>query len=626
MTGPGSVPVNRARVAPSRIPWAANATRPSTRPPFIHVQADYADPAPPGTTNGDVRRPRPSRSEHLLERWRPYRPRRLTPRELRVEAFVAIAFVAVAVVMALTLTSDRTMDFPVAAALIVSLALASRVRLYLGAGYAMPTQLVLVPMLYLLPVPDVPACVALGLVLGTALARPHPERLLTAVGDGWHAVGSSLVFVVAGEPDPTLGSWPVLVGALAAQCATDLLVATAREWLGRGIPPSLQTRVLVTVYSVDACLSAVALPVAVASAGGRFAFVLVLPLVALLAALMSERQRRIERAVGQLDELEREHARLDSAIHRIGDALASTLDRGALLELLVQTAVEALAAEHGRIGTIVWSAEPGTRVPEATLAAAEQAALADAAPSAVRMGGEFALAHPLGTDRVLAIARRGQPFTAEEGALLDYLARQTAVAMENLALHELLGEQATRDELTGLANHRRFQQVLAEAIAHANRAGGSLALAMFDIDDFKTVNDTHGHQQGDLVLQQVADALARTCRTTDEPARYGGEELAVVLPATDLNGAYTLAEAVRVAVEALVVPLPQGGTIRVTVSAGVGALEAHASDAAALIESADSALYVAKRAGKNGTVRGGWVRSEAAGQARRFERTPSPRT
>jgi diguanylate cyclase (GGDEF)-like protein len=590
----------------------------------IHAQAAQAETDHADALTESARHLEPSRVERLLELWRPYRPRRLTPRERRVEAILAVGFVAVAAAMALGISSDRTLDVPVAAGLIVSLALASRVRLYMGAGYAMPTQLVLVPMLYLLPATDVPACVALGLLAGAAVGRPHPERLLTAVVDAWHAVGPSLVFVAGGEPDPTLGSWPLLLGALAAQCATDVLATTAREWLGRGIPPSLQTRVLVSVYGVDACLSAVALPVAVASAdGGRFGFVLVLPLVALLAALMAERQRRIERAIVHLDELERQHARLDRTVHRIGEALASKLDRTALLDLLLQTAVEALEAEHGRIGALAWAAVPGSRPPEA-LALAERAALEGDAPEPVQAGRQFAIAHPLGGDRVLAIAR-AQPFTPEERALLDYLAGQAAVALENLALHDRLSEQATRDELTGLANHRRFQQVLAQEIAHANRGRDPLSLAMFDIDDFKAVNDTHGHQQGDLVLQHVAAAIARTCRATDEPARYGGEELAVVLPSTDLEGAHTLAEAIRGAVEAVAVPLPGGGAIRVTVSAGVGSLEAGASDPAALIEAADGALYAAKRAGKNSTARGGWVRAEAAAQARRFERTPSPR-
>jgi diguanylate cyclase (GGDEF)-like protein len=473
-------------------------------------------------------------------------------------------------------------------------------------------------MLYLLPVPLVPLCVALGLVAGAALGRPHPERLITAIGDAWHAIGPALVFLAFSEPAPELASWPELALALLAGCAVDLTVATAREWLGRGIPPALQTRVLLAVYGVDACLTAVGLAFA---AAGHLGFLLALPLIALLAALARDRQTRIEQAVSHVEELGREHARLDRAIRRIGEAFAFKLDRAALLDLMVQTAVEALDADHGRVGEIAWSGQPSLRAPVDVLSAAESSARTRDALGSVRTGRHVAIAHPLGGDRTLAVARRGRPFSAEERALLGYLAQQTAVAMENLALHDALREQATRDELTGLSNHRRFQQALAHETAVANRTGGTLALAIVDLDDFKAVNDTHGHLQGDLVLQKVAEVLRRMSRVSDEPARYGGEELAVILPGTDLDGAYTVAEAIRVAVEKLEVELPSGGTLSVTVSVGVSALEGGVTEPASLIDAADIALYEAKRGGKNRTARGAWVREGD----RRFVRTPSPR-
>jgi diguanylate cyclase (GGDEF)-like protein len=193
--------------------------------------------------------------------------------------------------------------------------------------------------------------------------------------------------------------------------------------------------------------------------------------------------------------------------------------------------------------------------------------------------------------------------------------------MENLALHDALREQATRDELTGLSNHRRFQQALGHETAVANRTGAPLALAMIDLDDFKHVNDTFGHLHGDLVLKRVAEVLRRMARVTDEPARYGGEELAVILPGTDLDGACTVAEAIRAAIERIELGLPSGGTLRVTVSIGVSALQGGVSDPASLIDAADVALYEAKRAGKNRVARGAWVREGE----RRFVRHPSPR-
>jgi diguanylate cyclase (GGDEF)-like protein len=106
------------------------------------------------------------------------------------------------------------------------------------------------------------------------------------------------------------------------------------------------------------------------------------------------------------------------------------------------------------------------------------------------------------------------------------------------------------------------------------------------------------------VLQAVAKVLRDACRSTDVPARYGGEELALILPETDLDGGYTIAEAIRRGVEALEVPLDEGHTLRLTISAGVSGLDRFTLDPAALIQASDTALYDAKRAGKNRTVRG----------------------
>ncbi len=167
-----------------------------------------------------------SSAERLLQRWRPYDSRRLTPRELRIEALVAGAFVAVAVLLPVLVAPGRDFDPGVAAALIVSLALASQVRLHVGAGSAVPTQLVFVPMLFLLPPAMVPACVAAASLLAQAVnvlrRSEHPDRFVAELADCWYAVAPSLVFVAAGTPSAALGEWWVLALALTAQCATDL--------------------------------------------------------------------------------------------------------------------------------------------------------------------------------------------------------------------------------------------------------------------------------------------------------------------------------------------------------------------------------------------------------------------
>jgi diguanylate cyclase (GGDEF)-like protein len=132
-----------------------------------------------------------------------------------------------------------------------------------------------------------------------------------------------------------------------------------------------------------------------------------------------------------------------------------------------------------------------------------------------------------------------------------------------------------------------------------------MGLIMLDIDNFKRVNDTYGHMQGDEVLREVARVLRRSAREIDEPARYGGEEMAVALPQTDLEGAYQFAERVRQQIEALELPLLDGdGHLKVTASFGAASLASSPqSDKEGLVAAADAALYRAKRSGKNRTVK-----------------------
>jgi diguanylate cyclase (GGDEF)-like protein len=169
-----------------------------------------------------------------------------------------------------------------------------------------------------------------------------------------------------------------------------------------------------------------------------------------------------------------------------------------------------------------------------------------------------------------------------------------------------LEQIARQDALTGLANRRHFDQTLAREWRRAQREATPLSLAMIDVDRFKLFNDHYGHQDGDTCLQQVARAVSNAVRRPgDFVARYGGEELAVILPGTDLAGAETVAHAVRYAVEALGLAhegnLECGGVVTVT----IGVASAHPPGeydwvtAATLITEGDKMLYRAKRAGRN---------------------------
>jgi len=335
------------------------------------------------------------------------------------------------------------------------------------------------------------------------------------------------------------------------------------------------------------------------------------------AALGAEFNTMSRQLESRLEELRQGRVRLESSLQRIGETFESNLDRDALLEIVVRTAVDGVGAEGGRASARV----PGDRrlQERARTGALDglEAALSEAEAAVVKgeqqrgeseREGVHAIAQALhGADQslgLMSVARHGRAFIEQDRELLAYLARSAAVSIENVGLHEMVQRQAVTDELTGLYNHRRFQEAMASEVERAKRFEQEMSLVMLDIDNFKSVNDTHGHQQGDLVLAEVARVLRESSREIDSPARYGGEELAVVLPGTDLEGAFNLAERVRHGIEELDLPVPTGdGKLRVTASFGVAARSESADDPRALLAAADAALYEAKRSGKNRTVR-----------------------
>ncbi|HEY1392456.1 MAG TPA: GGDEF domain-containing protein, partial [Methylibium sp.] len=167
-----------------------------------------------------------------------------------------------------------------------------------------------------------------------------------------------------------------------------------------------------------------------------------------------------------------------------------------------------------------------------------------------------------------------------------------------------LRKAATHDSLTGCISRGPFEAMLRQARERARREGTALSLLLMDLDHFKQVNDTHGHEGGDEVLRRFAHAVQSRLRASDILGRMGGEEFAVILPATGAAGAAMIAEELRRVTEALDVPAPQGARIAVTVSVGAAAVEAGAAAQAhdALYGQADSALYASKRAGRNRTT------------------------
>ena len=170
----------------------------------------------------------------------------------------------------------------------------------------------------------------------------------------------------------------------------------------------------------------------------------------------------------------------------------------------------------------------------------------------------------------------------------------------NLALRSL----ALEDGLTQLANRRLFDQFLQDELGRAKRDHLVVALLMIDIDHFKLLNDRYGHLLGDECLKAVAALIKENIRRPgDLASRYGGEEFAVVLPGTDITGAFVVAEQIRRAVVEADIISDSGVSIRTTVSIGVSALRPQQNDTPeTLIQAADQALYAAKAAGRNRTL------------------------
>lgn len=165
---------------------------------------------------------------------------------------------------------------------------------------------------------------------------------------------------------------------------------------------------------------------------------------------------------------------------------------------------------------------------------------------------------------------------------------------------ERMREMATHDGLTGCLNRITFDTLLVNALQRTRRTGEPLSLVMLDLDHFKGINDTFGHRTGDEVLRRCASTVQAQLRASDVLARVGGEEFAVLLPGTDLQGAAHVAETVRAAVQGLEFENPRGGRICVSVSAGVASTRSPEGPTAdQLYQSADGALYAAKAAGRN---------------------------
>jgi diguanylate cyclase (GGDEF)-like protein len=274
------------------------------------------------------------------------------------------------------------------------------------------------------------------------------------------------------------------------------------------------------------------------------------------------------------------------ALHEISTLVATGGDPSAVFEAVAEAVARLLDASTGAVVRFDPGALHGQIVGVWTADGHEALDLSVQAPVTVsaRLWGAVGAAFP--DDEI--------PEGVEDR--LARFAGLVSLAISNAEAREALSRQASTDALTGLANHRVFHEQVRAELERAHRHDRPLTIALIDIDHFKAVNDTFGHQVGDHVLVEVARAIAAQARTGEVIARVGGEEFAWLMPDTTAAGGWTAAERARQAIEALEL----GSVGRVAVSVGICCAEEH--DAQELIHAADLALYQAKQAGRNRTV------------------------
>jgi diguanylate cyclase (GGDEF)-like protein len=277
-------------------------------------------------------------------------------------------------------------------------------------------------------------------------------------------------------------------------------------------------------------------------------------------------------------ELDEERERLRDAITRFGEALAATHDVGQLLRVIVEAAVEATGALGAQL-----IAHDGTTISCGT-------------PEVDATRLELPLA--AGRNDFGRLILVGRSFDIEQRMTASSLASHAAIALENARLHQVVERQALVDGLTGVANRRACEDALTAEIARADRLSTPLTLVLADLDDFKTINDVHGHAVGDDVLREFADVLRATVRESDLPGRWGGEEFLLLLPGADVEGGAHFADRVRSALAERTFYGKAGAPFTVTCSFGV-AQHSEGGDERELLANADHALYRAKRRGKN---------------------------
>ena len=331
-------------------------------------------------------------------------------------------------------------------------------------------------------------------------------------------------------------------------------------------------------------------------------------------------------------ELEGSRDALKANYDRLGDALSATLDLDTLVPVVLETAMTSVGAGAGLVllgdddGGLTVHAEHGMRVrglPVPDVVVTGDGLLGAVAASGMSVRGEIGSSPELNAgagepDRgqIVAVPLRRPPhvfgvialfaptspegFDAAAESALQSLAGPASIAVENVLLHDEATRASTIDPLTGLWNYRYLMTSLNREVERALRFDRSLSVLMLDLDKFKSVNDTYGHQTGDAVLREFASRVRGEVREVDTLARYGGEEFVVVLPETSLRGAENLADRICSIIRDAPFVVDDGHvTLSVTVSIGGAVYPENGRSSRELLLEADRALYRAKGSGRD---------------------------
>ncbi len=542
-----------------------------------------------------------SATERLLEGSWEHRERRASERELVVEAAAAVLFAAACAGL-LGAGGSAGLRHGIAALLIIVYALVARIEFPVGTGYVVPTQLILIPMLVMLPPAVVPPAVAVGLLGGSlvewALGRVPTRRIVSAVPDAWHAVGPACVLVLAGSPAIHFAQLPLLAAAFAAGCVVDLATSLVRMALTGSMPDlKVQMRVIGLVWAVDASLAPLGFLAALPTRHHSGALLFVLPLVFLLWLLARDRSQRIDQAHGRLKLVEHERARLQSAVRRLGDAFAAKLEVNGLLEILLHGSVEALDAAAGSLELTGGSAPLRLTTGDARSLSQLRATEVTPTPTAPVQdwetgGWQLTLpmriaAAPRQVAGSLRFIRDDRAFEEDEIAVIAELIAKAELSASEIIAHHAIAKQAVTDPLTGLGNRRKLDADLADALRDAEADRPSLLL-LFDLDGFKDYNDTFGHLAGDALLARLGAKLEAAVGRLGTAYRLGGDEFCAHL---DLQGQDSDALIHRAAAA-----LSETGVeFAIHASLGVVLLPHEADSAEHALQIADERMYANKR-------------------------------